>query len=220
MSTANRYNPSAFLTLEEVDSLVDRALAKDKTLPPEAYAWVLGFGESKYNSDNSTERMRDYVLDRWPEFRSRGKMASGRRTSNILEKLRTAAHVKGLTSRYGVGTADRSEYADMRVWAINAGYETIAYVYSGSMESAIAEAGVTWKWMYPNNEFGAFVVGIGGKRESDTRNGRLMLGMTKKVDALREQATTTLRKADRLQELLNTWSVLHPDQLQAGLTAG
>jgi len=213
-----RNNPSAFLTLEEVDALVDRALAKDKDLPAEAYAWVLGFGESRYTTDNSTERIREYVLSRWPEFRTRGKMASGRRTSNILEKLRSPAMLKGLTSRYGA--AGHEEYSDRRVWAIGAGYEVIAYVYAGSMESAIAEAQVTWKWMYPNHEFNAFLVGIGGKRESDTRNGRMMLGMTAKVDALRQQAEATVKKADRLQDLLNTWAILNPDQVQAALAAG
>jgi len=213
-----RNNPSAFLTIEEVDALVDRALAKDKDLPAEALAWVLGFGEMRYMTDNSNERIRDYVLSRWPEFRGRGKMASGRRTSNILEKLRTPAMVKGLTSRYGA--AGREEYNDQRVWAIAAGYETIAYVYGGSMESAVAEAQVTWKWLYPKHEFTAFLVGIGGKRESDTRNGRLMLGMTAKVDELRQAAEATIKKADRLQDLLNTWAILNPDQVQAGLAAG
>jgi len=213
-----RNNPSAFLTIEEVDALVDRALAKDKDLPAEAYAWVLGFGESRYTTDNSTSRMREYVLSRWPEFASRGRMAAGRRTSNILEKLRAPAMLKGLTSRYGA--AGHEEYNARRVWAIGAGYDVIAYVYGGSMESAIAEAHVTWKWMYPNHEFSAFLVGIGGKRESDTRNGRLMLGMTAKVDALRQQAEATVKKADRLQDLLNTWAILNPDQVQAGLAAG
>ena len=37
MSTT-RYNPSAFLSIQEVDALVDKALAKDPTLPAEALA--------------------------------------------------------------------------------------------------------------------------------------------------------------------------------------
>ena len=215
MST-KRYNPSSFLSIAEVDSLVDRALAKDGTLPREAYAWMGGFGETRYSSECDPERIRSYVLSRWPEFLSRGKMAAGRRTGNIIEKLR--ANAGSLSNRYTAqGTLKSSE---QMVWAIAVGYETIAFVHGGNAEAAITEAEVTWRWMYPTQQFASFLVGLGGKREADTRNGQLMLGMTQKVETLQEQAAATLKKAERLQDLLNTWAVLHPEQLQAGLAAG
>ena len=220
MSTS-RFNPSAFLTIQEVDALVDRALAKDPTLPAEALAWVVGYGESQYPSENyAVDKVREYALDRWPEFRSRGKMASGRRTSNILEKLRNAAARGSILTRHW---AEQSETLDSgtKVYAVVIGYsDVVAYVHGGNAPGAIAEAEVSWRWMYPGAKFSAYLIGLGGKRECDIRNGRLMFAMNDKVQKLRDQAKLMEQKADRLADLLNVWAVTNPDQVAAVISAG
>ena len=220
MSTS-RFNPSAFLSIQEVDALVDRALAKDPTLPAEALAWVVGYGESQYPSENhAIDKVREYALDRWPEFRSRGKMASGRRTNNIIDKLRVAAFRGSISTRYG---AEQSETLDSgtKVYAVVIGYsDVVAYVHGGNAPGAIAEAEVSWRWMYPSVKFSAYLIGLGGKRECDIRNGRLMFAMNDKVQKLRDQAKVMEQKADRLADLLNVWAVTNPDQVAAVISAG
>jgi len=220
MSTS-RFNPSAFLSIQEVDALVDRALAKDPTLPAEALAWVVGYGESQYPSENhAIDKVREYALDRWPEFRSRGKMASGRRTNNIIDKLRVAASRGSISTRYW---AEQSETLDSgtKVYAVVIGYsDVVAYVHGGNAPGAIAEAEVSWRWMYPSVKFSAYLIGLGGKRECDIRNGRLMFAMNDKVQKLRDQAKVMEQKADRLADLLNVWAVTNPDQVAAVISAG
>jgi hypothetical protein len=220
MST-NRYNPSAFLSIQEVDSLVDRALAKDPTLPKEAFAWVLGYGETQYPGESYlSDKTRDYVYGRWSEFRGRGKMASGRRTNNIIGKLKDAAGPHWLANRYNAQSEAAKVEPGSRVWAVQVGYEVIAFVHGGNAAGAVAEAEVTWRWMYPSGRFEAFLVGLGGKRESDTRNGRLMFAMNDKVQKFRDQAKQLEAKADRLADLLNVWAVMNPDQVAAVINAG
>jgi hypothetical protein len=220
MSTS-RFNPSAFLSIQEVDALVDRALAKDPTLPAEALAWVVGYGESQYPPENyAVDKVREYALDRWPEFRSRGKMASGRRTNNIIDKLRVAASRGSIPTRYW---AEQSETLDSgtKVYAVVIGYsDVVAYVHGGNAPGAIAEAEVSWRWMYPGAKFSAYLIGLGGKRECDVRNGRLMFAMNDKVQKLRDQAKLMEQKADRLADLLNVWAVTNPDQVAAVISAG
>ena len=208
MSTT-RYNPSAFLSIQEVDALVDKALAKDPTLPAEAFAWVIGYGESQYPSENyAHDKVRDYVYSRWPEFCSRGRMASGRRTGNIIEKLRSAASRGSIPTRHW---AEESKTLDSG---------TKVYVHGGNAAGAITEAEVSWRWMYPGAKFSAYLIGLGGKRECDVRNGRLMFSMNEKVQKLRDQAKLMEQKADRLADLLNVWAVTNPEQVAAVINAG
>ena len=220
MSTT-RYNPSAFLSIQEVDALVDKALAKDPTLPAEALAWVIGYGESQYPSENyAHDKVRDYVYSRWPEFCSRGRMASGRRTGNIIEKLRSAASRGSIPTRHW---AEESKTLDSgtKVYAVVIGYsEVVAYVHGGNAAGAITEAEVSWRWMYPGAKFSAYLIGLGGKRECDVRNGRLMFSMNEKVQKLRDQAKLMEQKADRLADLLNVWAVTNPEQVAAVINAG
>lgn len=220
MSTS-RYNPSAFLSIQEVDALVDRALVKDPTLPPEALAWVIGYGESQYPSENyAQDKVRDYVYSRWPEFRSRGRMASGRRTGNIIGKLQDAANRGSIGTRHWAESSATLD-SDTKVYAAVIGYsEVVAYVHGGNAASAVTEAEVSWRWMYPGAKFSAYLIGLGGKRECDIRNGRMMFSMNEKVQKLRDQAKSLEQKADRLADLLNVWAVTNPDQVAAVINAG